>query len=163
MGTLPVWCRMIINVEGGSRAKQKFIFGFAQMLAKELKIEKYKNELIIYIKPNLLKERSFAGVSGMMDGIVGVGIDSKLHFDRTMSTLAHEMVHVKQLLKGVLRVERVNEKDIFYWKGKEYPTDGVLYVDRPWELEAYSQQEVLVRRITGKLIGEDQVKVSQQA
>ena len=151
---------MKISVEGGSKAKQKFIFGFAQMLAMELKIDRYKNELIIYIKPNLLKERNFAGVSGMMDGIVGVGIESKLQFDRTMSTLAHEMVHVKQLLKGVLKVERVDGKDIFYWKGKEHPTEGLLYVDRPWELEAYSQQEVLVRRITGRLCGEDQVEVS---
>jgi hypothetical protein len=151
---------MIITMEGSSAAKRKFLHGFAHMLAIELEIDHFDNKVIIYVKKDLRKDRGYAGVSGLLNGTCGVGLDSKLGFERTMSTLAHEMVHVKQLLEGTLKVERDDGKDIFIWKGEVFKTEGLLYVDRPWELEAYSQQEVLVKRITGKICGEDQVKVS---
>ena len=58
------------------------------------------------------------------------------------TTLAHEMVHVKQLAKGQMRF-LPNEARI--WKGKRY-SKKTKYLDMPWELDAFSKQEILLRR-----------------
>jgi len=56
-------------------------------------------------------------------------------------TLAHEMVHVKQLAKGTLKqVDGVN-----YWNGKRYRKNH-RYLNLPWEIEAFSKQELLFRK-----------------
>jgi hypothetical protein len=58
------------------------------------------------------------------------------------TTLAHEMVHVKQLAKGQMKF-LPNEARI--WKGKRY-SKKTKYLDQPWELDAFSKQEILLRR-----------------
>jgi hypothetical protein len=60
-------------------------------------------------------------------------------------TLAHEMVHVRQLAKGMLRVEGGNK----WWMGKKY-SKRTKYLDMPWELDAFSRQEILFRRALEK-------------
>lgn len=56
-------------------------------------------------------------------------------------TLAHEMVHVRQLAKGILRAEGGNK----WWRGKKY-SKRTKYMDMPWELDAFAQQEIIFRR-----------------
>jgi hypothetical protein len=62
-------------------------------------------------------------------------------FERLGITLAHEMVHVKQLAKGHLK----NVKGVNYWNGKRY-SKRTKYLNMPWEIEAFSKQELLFRR-----------------
>jgi hypothetical protein len=57
------------------------------------------------------------------------------------TTLAHEMVHVRQMAKGILKV---TPKGTF-WKGKKY-TKSTHYLDQPWEVDAFSRQEIVFRR-----------------
>lgn len=57
-------------------------------------------------------------------------------------TLAHEMVHVKQMAYGTLKYG--NRGNVF-WRGKKF-TKKVKYLDCPWELQAFSRQEILFRR-----------------
>lgn len=57
-------------------------------------------------------------------------------------TLAHEMVHVKQLAKGTLQ-NKANGVNI--WAGKRYGKK-TPYLDMPWEIEAFSRQEIILRR-----------------
>ena len=56
-------------------------------------------------------------------------------------TLAHEMVHVRQMAKGILKV--VDGKN--YWMGKRY-TKRTKYLDQPWEQDAFAKQEIVFRR-----------------
>ncbi len=56
-------------------------------------------------------------------------------------TLAHEMVHVRQLAKGILRAENGKK----WWKGQLY-SRRVKYLDQPWELDALAQQDIVFRR-----------------
>lgn len=56
-------------------------------------------------------------------------------------TLAHEMVHVKQLAKGMLKAEN----GVKYWRGKRY-SKRIKYLDTPWEQEAFAKQEIIFRR-----------------
>lgn len=50
--------------------------------------------------------------------------------DEIIHTLAHEMVHVKQYVKGELN------DSLDMWKGKEIDSDKIDYDDHPWEIEA---------------------------
>ena len=56
--------------------------------------------------------------------------------------LAHEMIHVKQMTTGTLKYAPNNN---MLWRGVEYG-DDVPYLDRPWEIQAFSGQELLYRR-----------------
>jgi hypothetical protein len=56
-------------------------------------------------------------------------------------TLAHEMAHVRQMAKGILRI--VDGKN--FWKGKRY-TKRTKYLDQPWEQDAFARQEIVFRR-----------------
>lgn len=55
-----------------------------------------------------------------------------------ISTLAHEMVHVKQYALG-----EINENNC-KWKGKNVNVRKVDYFDLPWEEEAYRLEHVLL-------------------
>jgi len=56
-------------------------------------------------------------------------------------TLTHEMVHVRQMAKGILKtVNGVN-----YWRGKKY-TKRTKYLDQPWEQDAFARQEIIFRK-----------------
>jgi hypothetical protein len=57
------------------------------------------------------------------------------------TTLAHEMVHVRQMAKGILKV---TSKGTF-WRGKKY-TKSTPYLDQPWEQQAFGMQEIVFRR-----------------
>lgn len=56
-------------------------------------------------------------------------------------TLAHEMVHVRQLALGILRLERGRR----YWCGRRVPNQ-VAYLDTPWERDAFARQELIFRK-----------------
>jgi hypothetical protein len=58
------------------------------------------------------------------------------------TTLAHEMVHVRQLAKGQLKYLPREAK---LWMGRRY-TSKTRYLDQPWEQDAFARQEMLMRR-----------------
>ena len=58
------------------------------------------------------------------------------------TTLAHEMVHVRQLAKGQLKYLTNERKS---WMGKTY-SKRVKYLDQPWEIDAFARQEIIVRK-----------------
>jgi hypothetical protein len=59
-----------------------------------------------------------------------------LSFLEMMKTLAHELVHAKQFLRG----ELINECG---WKWKGRNADGYEYDNQPWEKEAFRREEEL--------------------
>jgi len=58
------------------------------------------------------------------------------------TTLAHEMVHVRQLAKGQMKF-LPNQARI--WMGKRYGRK-THYLDQPWELDAFARQEIVFRK-----------------
>ena len=58
------------------------------------------------------------------------------------TTLAHEMVHVRQLAKGQLKYLTKQNR---LWMGRRY-TKKTRYLDQPWEQDAFARQEIIVRR-----------------
>lgn len=60
-----------------------------------------------------------------------------------LETLAHEMIHVKQMAKGQLKERSFKKQRVISWHGTVYQ-DDVSYWDQPWEIEAYELQSSLV-------------------
>jgi hypothetical protein len=60
----------------------------------------------------------------------------------TALTLSHEMVHVRQLAKGILKFLPNQQR---MWRGKKY-SKNTKYLDMPWELDAFARQEIILRR-----------------
>lgn len=68
-----------------------------------------------------------------------IQVDKSLHFIEMISTLIHEMVHVKQY---VFR-ELTDNHSAVKWKSKSC-TYGMSYEDQPWEKEAFRLQDRLL-------------------
>lgn len=72
-----------------------------------------------------------------------------LHLDRDMSaksimtTLAHEMVHVKQYAKGELKC-LLRCSSLHRWKGVLVDDRTIDYDKHPWEVEAYALEGKLI-------------------
>jgi hypothetical protein len=80
---------------------------------------------------------------------IGVWIDTGLEAVQRQLVLAHEMIHVKQFVKGELFA--FGQKPV-YWKGKKYYK--TQYNRRsPWELEAYKEDEELREQLLKMIPG----------
>lgn len=60
-------------------------------------------------------------------------------------TLAHEMVHLKQMANGEMKDKRIKNKYVTVWKG-ELVEDDISYWDQPWEIEAYGLENSLTAK-----------------
>jgi len=75
-------------------------------------------------------------------GIIRVRINAGLDERQRCKVLAHEMIHVKQYVKGNLRMLG-NHRVI--WKGKKYTYQNREHRKNPWELEAYRYDQYLAK------------------
>lgn len=124
-----------IEVEGRSRFKNKLAEHVAHYCLKEL-LPRYKT---ITVWMNI----------GPLDGDEGyclevenktfeIEISDELPMKEFISTICHEMVHVKQHVKRELVATRTGRQ---LWKGRDHSKTN--YEDQPWEKEAYELQDVL--------------------
>jgi hypothetical protein len=60
--------------------------------------------------------------------------------------ISHELIHLKQFVNG----ELIFYKDYTMWKGKKVD-QRMYYEDRPWEQEAFGEQQHLIRKINAAL------------
>ncbi len=130
-----------------SGKKLKVLQVIVPALVKELKLEQSRYELIIGLEKGLLKNQSVHGVTGNYDKTIGMKLDSGMKMRDFLSTLAHEMVHVKQIAKGQFKMNYDLRRERAFWLGKSIDRSKFRYIDLPWEREAYKLQEILVRRI----------------
>lgn len=71
-------------------------------------------------------------IDKMENGVFEIWLSKNLTTFWFLDTLAHEMVHVKQIINGDLQVEK--ETFQCFWKGQSF--NGVDYFNRPWERQA---------------------------
>jgi len=127
-------------VEARGRTK-KFIENILPSMIEQLRLKNSRKVLVIKVSRNDIVENNDGQTCyiPIVDGIMVVLKPQPL--DRLGITLAHEMVHVKQIAKGVLKTV----KGVSYWKGQRY-SRRVKYLNQPWEVEAFSKQELIFRR-----------------
>ena len=107
--------------------------------AKYLNITGFKYKVYVCLAPKLRQKDGNNGIcsrTGQKE--ISIAIDSALALPQMLMTLAHEMVHAKQYVRGQYRGEiSRNGKMKRIWLGKPY---SVAYLKRPWELEAFRRE-----------------------
>jgi len=127
----------MITVKGG-RAKQRQIVNRAAEFAWNYLMPRVRN---CFVDIQLKKIEDAQGYCLEVDDrMYDLEIDSRLEGDDLLTCVFHEMVHVKQGVRGELKDKTYFAK---IWKGEEY-LNFVYDVNHPWEEEAYRLQEVIL-------------------
>ena len=128
-------------VHARNKRTKQFIEGILPSMIKQLGLTKSRKALFVKVSRSDVDEDT----DGQTTYIRQVGglivIIKPQSLERMGITLAHEMVHVKQLARGILKTE----KGVNYWNGKCY-NKRKKYLNCPWEVEAFSKQELIFRR-----------------
>ena len=95
--------------------------------------------------PNRAKEGA-VGFCGMTDDnrTFEIEIDSKMGINELVTTVCHEMVHVKQYARNEMTDECV-QYGAATWKGRKV-NPKTTYYDLPWEIEAHGRETGLFIR-----------------
>jgi hypothetical protein len=107
--------------------------------AKYLNITSFKYKVYVCLAPKLRQKDGNNGIcSRTGDKEISIAVDSALALPQLLMTLAHEMVHAKQYVRGQYRGEMSrNGKMKRIWLGKPV---SVAYLKRPWEREAFRRE-----------------------
>jgi hypothetical protein len=69
-------------------------------------------------------------------------------------TLAHELVHLSQVMNKRLEVKEINDLSVWFWDGQPYGTEP--YADEtvvlPWEADAERQEGNLARQFLNNYV-----------
>lgn len=125
-------------VESPNNPEQKFLESLMPSMIKQLNLDRVKKTILVLVDEHehsgstfdIKEEKTFLVV-------LKPGVYQELGL-----SLAHEMVHVRQMANGTLKAVGEGAK---VWNGKRYEKD-FPYLDQPWELEAFAKQEIVFRR-----------------
>ncbi len=68
-----------------------------------------------------------------------INLHSYKSMSKVLTTLAHEMVHVKQFATGEMR-DLMRDAHLVSWQGKRFDIRDVDYWDYPWEIDAHGRE-----------------------
>ena len=126
----------------GSRRNKKFVEAILPSMISQLKLENCTKAVVVRIANECEGNQGITVDLSELTGCYMVVIAPTRKLKDIGLTLAHEMVHVKQLAKGILKNK---QNGVNIWAGKRY-TNKIAYLDMPWEIEAFSKQELILRR-----------------
>jgi hypothetical protein len=130
---------MEFKVNASSAKKRRFIEAILPSMIEQLGLTNSRKAVVVQLESDC----EGMGMTVPMDIIDSyvVVIQPKMSIKDIGLTLAHEMVHVRQMAKGILKT--VN--GTHYWAGKRY-TKRTKYLDQPWEQDAFARQEIVFRK-----------------
>lgn len=131
---------MEFKVEAGKRTK-KFIEALMPSIIQQLKLETSTKAVVIRVADECGTNQGATINLGVSLGYVIIIKPTRSLKDLGL-TLAHEMVHVKQMAKGTLKTRKTGS---YIWAGKRF-SKKTAYLSMPWEIEAFSKQELIFRR-----------------
>lgn len=129
---------MEFYVEGTPKNKA-FVESLLPSMLAQLKLTKSKKFLHIILDPTIEELGSTVPLKGLDTYLVVLKPTRDLL--ALGATLAHELTHVSQFAKGTLQLTPKGKR----WKGKFYGRK-TPYLDQPWEIQAFSKQEIVMRR-----------------
>lgn len=68
-----------------------------------------------------------------------INLHSYKSLSKILTTLAHEMVHVKQFATSELR-DLISNANLISWRGQKYDMRKISYWDYPWEIDAHGRE-----------------------
>ena len=132
-----------IEITGRIKGKAK-VEQYVESLAKELGIGRMWSKVIfIRFKTKLDNESQGLCWGCKNEGYAEINIartsnGDVIPYEMLMQTLAHEMVHAKQYIRGELNGYN------FSWKGRK--PRNYKYENAPWEKEAYGREKELYQK-----------------
>ncbi len=121
--------------------RRKGLMDAANFYARYLKISNYDVTVQIVFKYLLTETFSIYGqVNHVSTNRLKIDFDAKIPYELGMQKLAHEMVHVKQYIKGQLAED---SKGFQLWKGAQVDAD-LPYHKQPWEVEAMKKEVLMM-------------------
>jgi hypothetical protein len=137
---------MEIKVSSKNPSRKELLEKASIFYAKELNLDFSTYTVNVMSHSNLRKNENSNGLCGRTGPKeITVLIDSRLGIPKILYTLAHEMTHVKQYVRGQYRSEPSrNGKHKRFWLGKQV---AVAYARRPWEKEAIQMESLLVEKL----------------
>ncbi len=139
---------MILNIKGSNKDCRKLIESAAYYYAEKL----IGKRLLKTIKININLKRGMVKKDGAEGTCIWddwedlrktpreftIELDCGVTIRNILINLAHEMVHMKQWVKGDM-YEYSNPHMVRFMK-KKYDMSEIAYWDYPWEIEAYGRQ-----------------------
>ena len=125
-----------------SRRNKKFIEAILPSMFKQLKLENSTKAVVIRVADECGTNTGITVDLSEATGCYMVIIKPNRKLKEIGLTLAHELVHVKQMAKGTLKSTK---NGAHLWAGKTY-SKKTAYLSMPWEIEAFSKQELILRR-----------------
>jgi len=126
-------------VEAHSKQKKQFIEAILPSMIDQLGLTNTRKSLVIRLEKDC-EQMGYTVPVDILDSYVVV-IKPTMSIKSIGITLAHEMVHVRQMAKGILKIKN----GVNYWCGKRY-TKRTKYLDQPWEQDAFARQELVFRK-----------------
>ena len=139
---------MLLEITGSTKKVRKLVEIAAWNYAERLMGKRLMKTL--YIKIDL--HRTLLSKDGMEGSCIWdewddlkktprdfhIELDSTINLRDILINLAHEMVHVKQWVKGEM-YEYANPNEVRWMKTK-YDMNDMDYYDYPWEIDAFGRQ-----------------------
>jgi hypothetical protein len=143
-------------IHARSSLKKKYLEHILPKMLKDLKLEKSRKCLVVTLE----KDCEDLGCTVNFDAIHGyiVVLRSTQSIASLGVTLAHELVHVKQMAIGKLKT---TTQGAHFWAGVRYKK-STPYYSRPWELDAFSKQEMVFRRAIEDILESKPVDISDK-
>jgi hypothetical protein len=129
---------MEYHIEAGAKTRRYIEAVLPSMLA-QLGLNRSRKLLMIKVDPELEELGTtvpLAGIDTML-----VVLKPNRNWANLGVTLAHELTHVAQFAKGHLKPTPKGR----LWRGKFY-SNKHPYLEQPWEIQAFAQQELIFRR-----------------
>lgn len=130
---------MNFEIQASNKRTKRFLEAIMPSIIEQLGLTRSKKCVLVSVS----KECDHSGLTVPLPGINGyfVGIKPSTRPGEVARTLCHEMVHVSQMAKGILRPTKGGNM----W-AKKFFKEKTPYLDRPWELQAFAMQEIIMRR-----------------
>lgn len=147
---------MEVIVSGGLKSKKQYVAKAVEQAGLVLMSKRLCDSLTINIElvKNLVDREGIYGDCIWEDTDIRpreftIRLDKNLEGKDFLTTLCHEMIHVKQYARNELR--QLSRAPVHRWH-KEYISDDTEYFDRPWEIEAHDLEEVLAKEVAWLIV-----------
>lgn len=132
----------MINVTGGSKSQQKYVYSIVEFCIQKLMP---RMDLNIDVKLKKLDDNAYGyclatcedGERNDRPRTFEIEVERNMRLRKVLETVAHEMVHVKQYARGELYESTAQGKH--RWQG-EWLNKDPDYWDQPWEIEAHGRE-----------------------
>ena len=131
---------MEYKIEGSVR-NRKFFNAILPNMIKHLGLNNSRKVLVVKIENDNSTHLGYTVPIDPLDAYIVVVKPTRKLKDMGL-TLAHEMVHVRQMAKGILKPQG---NGVNIWAGKKYGK-RTKYLDMPWEQDAFARTELLLRK-----------------